>query len=175
MTKKLDSIELDLDLLFLKVKGTWKPNDSEKKAAWELVVELVTRISVIELKENDGILREALNSIYSLFSTTREVLRTYGPSVAVSHEDANYSLGKLAVNMLNFELRPLLAKWHPLLQEYESRKEENVSVKAHEDKWENGKELRKELNKARIVLIDYSKFLAKAAGVEPLLDDEQIK
>ena len=76
--------------------------------------------------------------------------------------------------MLNFELRPLLAKWHPLLQEYESRKEKGVSIKAHEEKWESGEELRKELNKTRVVLIDYSKYLAKAAGVEPLLDDEQI-
>lgn len=161
--------------MFFKVTGTWKPDETERKAAWELYVELITRISVIELKENDGILREALNSLYSLFSTTRDILRNYGPSVAVTHEDANYSLGKLAVNLLNFELRPLLARWHPLLQDYESRKEKDMSVKAHEDKWENGKELREELNKARVVLIDYSKYLAKAAGVEPLLDDEQVK
>ena len=87
MKKELESIELDLNLLFFRIKGKWKPDQQEKNAAWELYVELVTRISVVELKKSEGILREALNSLYSLFPTTRQVLRKYGPSIAATHED----------------------------------------------------------------------------------------
>ena len=98
---------------------------------------MVTRISVVELKKSEGILREALNSLYSLFPTTRQVLRKYGPSIATAHEDADYSLAKLAVYFLNYELRPILSKWHPLLQDYEKQREKGVSIKAHEDRLES--------------------------------------
>lgn len=171
MPTKLDSIEMDLNLVFFKIKGVWKPDEQERKAAWELYVELITRITVVELREGEGILREALNSLHSLFPTTREVLRKYGSTVAIPHKGAGYSLGRLAVNMLNFELRPILAKWHPLLLDFENRREKDVSIKTHEDSWELNSELRKELNDSRIVLIEYSKYLALAAGIEPILDE----
>ena len=175
MKKKLDSIELDLDLLFIHIKGKWKPDEQEKRAAWELYIELVTRISVVELKKSEGILREALSSLYSLFPTTRQVLRNYGPSIAVTHEDADYSLARLAVNFLNYELRPILSKWHPLLQDYEEKREKGVSIKDHEDRWEMNQELRNVFNNSRIALIEYSKFLALAAGIEPLLEEKRIR
>lgn len=173
MSKILDFIELDINLLFFHVKGRWKPDEKEKKAAWELYIELVTRISVVELKKSEGILREALNSLYSLFPTTRQVLRKYGPSIASTHEDADYSLARLAVNFLNYELRPILSKWHPLLQDYEEQREKGVSIKAHEDRWEKNQELRDVLDKSRKVLIEYSKYLALAAGIEPLIEENK--
>jgi hypothetical protein len=173
MKKKLDSIQLDLNLLFIHIKGKWKPDEQEKKAAWELYIELVTRISVVELKKSEGILREALSSLYSLFPTTRQVLRHYGSSIAATHEDADYSLARLAVNFLNYELRPILSKWHPLLQDYEEQREKGVSIKAHEDRWEMNQELRKVLDDSRTVLIEYSKFLASAAGIEPLIEESK--
>ncbi|MGZ4618701.1 MAG: hypothetical protein ACXV3F_08230 [Frankiaceae bacterium] len=38
---------MGLNLHFLTISGTWEPNDAERAAAWELYVELVTRISVV--------------------------------------------------------------------------------------------------------------------------------
>ncbi len=44
-----------------------------------MYVELVTRITVVELKPDEGLLREALNSLYSLFDTTRQILENTDP------------------------------------------------------------------------------------------------
>ena len=173
MANTLDSIELDINLGIFRIKGRWKPDKSERNAAWELYIELVTRISIVELKRGEGILQEALDSLHSLFKTTRQVLRKYGPSVAKSHPDADYSLARLAVNMLNYELRPILAKWHPLLLDYEKQRDRSISIKAHEDKWELNTELRNVLDDSRNVLIEYSKYLALAAGIEPLIEESK--
>lgn len=55
----------------------------ERDAAWELYVEVVTRIAVVELKPGEGSLREALSSLSSPFATTRDILRKYGQRLAV--------------------------------------------------------------------------------------------
>ena len=100
---KLESIEVTLNIPYLGgIRRTWLPNDAEKKAAWELYVELVTRISVVELKNGEGILREALNSLYSIFQTTREILRWYGADVAVPRKEGELSFGLLAIKILNY-------------------------------------------------------------------------
>lgn len=168
---KLQSIKVGLDLKVLKVEGTWTPTEKEREAAWELYVELITRISVVELKDKEGILREALNSLYSIFSITREILRKYGPDVAIPRGENEYSFGKLAIMILNYELRPLLTKWHPLLQEYEAKRKPEISIKEHEDNWEMNAEMHKELNETRKVLIQYSNLLAKVANAEPLYEE----
>ncbi|MGZ6868949.1 MAG: hypothetical protein ACXVHI_01345 [Frankiaceae bacterium] len=47
MVKAPKSVQVGLNLHFLTISGTWEPNDAERAAAWELYVELVTRISVV--------------------------------------------------------------------------------------------------------------------------------
>jgi hypothetical protein len=43
------SVEVGLDLKVFSLKGTWEPSNTERAAAWELYVELITRISVVPL------------------------------------------------------------------------------------------------------------------------------
>jgi hypothetical protein len=100
------------------IGGEWEPDDSEVKAAWELYVELATRISIVELQPEQGLLREALGSLYSLFGTTREILRKYGPTVGKPKGEGGLSFGLLSVAVLNTVLHPVLAKWHPVLEDY---------------------------------------------------------
>jgi len=162
-----EKIEVNLDLKVFTISGTFKPKKTDKKAAWELYIELITRITVIELKEGHGILREAFNSIYSLFNITRSVLKKYGPDLAKSASN-NLSLGLISVSMLNHVLRPFLTKWHPLLEEYEVQRPKNVSKKEHEDKWEYCKKTRDELEKIRETLNLYADLLSQIAGVDPI-------
>src|SRR5215469_10986472 len=118
---KLQSFKVSVKLPYLAdIEGTWAPDQSERDAAWELYVELVTRISVVELGP-DALLREALNSLYSLFQTTRGILRKYGPGVARPKGGANLSFGHIAVGVLNGALRPALETWHPALLDYENQ------------------------------------------------------
>jgi hypothetical protein len=167
---KLDSVRVSLNLPYIGgIEGTWKPDRNERNAAWEMYVELITRISVVELKPNEGLMREALNSLYTLFDTTRRILRNYGPSVAQPKRGGKISFGYLAVAILNGVLRPVLSYWHPILLDYESKRTSPVSQIEHELKWERASELRKALKEARNTLIEYAELLAEVAKVPPLI------
>lgn len=174
MKNKLESYKLKLNIPLLGgIEAKWKPNDAEKNAAWEMYVELVTRISVVELNEGEGTLSEALNSLYSLFGTTRNILKKYGPEVAHPQEKDRISFGKLAVTILNYELRPLLTEWHPKLDLYLQKIDQGTSISEHEAKWEFNKELRHKLRAAQKVLKDYSAILARVAKVDLLYDNSK--
>ena len=150
------------------IEGTWSPDEREREAAWEMYVELVTRVSVVELKHDQGLVREAISSLYTLFETTRSILREKGPSVAMPKDDGNLSFGVLAVAMLNVLIRPFLARWHPLLLDHESRRPASVSVMEHERAWDRHDEVRGELALVREALREYARILAEVAQVPPL-------
>ena len=82
--------------------------EAEARAAWELYVEFSTRVAAHPLAPGAGSVREALDSVYTLFGTTREVLRDAGPEAGHGPD----SLGPLAIRVLNEGLRPFQVKWH---------------------------------------------------------------
>ena len=164
------SVQVGLNLHVLQISGTWEPNDDERKAAWELYVELVTRISVVPLGPGEGLLREALSSLYSLFATTRDILRRYGPDVAEPKQRGQYNFGTLAVAMLNIGLRPVLARWHPVLQDWEANRLAHRSRGEHERAWDHAAELRAALDTTRNLLTQYARLMADACGVPDLLE-----
>ncbi|MFC5636813.1 hypothetical protein [Streptomyces bullii] len=152
------------------ISGTWEPADAERSAAWELYLELVTRVSVEELEPDEGFLREALSSLYTFFTTTREILRRYGPDVAPPLAPGHVSFGILAVTVLNRVLRPLLAQWHPRLTAYESQRPPGRDPVAHERQWEHAEELRREIATVRQTLVSLARTLQQVAGVSDLID-----
>lgn len=162
------SVEVGLDLRFFKISGTWEPNDAERLAAWELYVELMTRVAVVPLHAEEGLLREALSSLYSLFATTRNILRRYGPAVAEPKPNGQYNLGYLALVILNGVVRPFLAHWHPLLEEWEATRRSGQSRVEHEQAWPLVRQVRTELDQTRAILTQYAALLAAACGVPDL-------
>lgn len=150
------------------VEGSWEPSDVEREAAWELYVELVTRISVVELDPEDGKLRESMTSLYQLFAITRDILKRYGPNVAKAG-NSKISFGALAVLMLNGAVRPVLAHWHPRLMAYEELRPSNLDSTTHEKQWEYAGELRRELESTRIVLTEIATLMGNVARVTSLL------
>ena len=166
MVRPPKSVEVKLDLKLLSVSGVWEPNDAERAAAWELYVELITRAAAVPLE--NGLLREALTSLYSLFSNVREVLRRYGPQVAEPKRNGEYNLGYLLVVMLNYAVRPVLSYWHPQLQAWEHLRPVDLSPLDHEREWERYDELRAVLADCRDHLADYAGLLATACGVPDL-------
>ncbi len=150
------------------VEGEWEADEEQQLAAWEMYVELVTRIAVQPLGAEDGLLREALNSLYSLFGETRRILKAHGPAVAIPAHKGALTFGALAIDVLNRSLRPLLARWHPQLQAHEGTRPATVSPGAHERAWKGHDELRGALEKCRLELIQYADLLADASGVARL-------
>jgi hypothetical protein len=150
------------------VEQTWEPDDAERSAAWELYVELSTRIATVPLPTGAGLAREALTSLYSLFGSTREILRRYGPGVAQPKGDGSASFGTLAVTVLNDAFRPLLAVWHPLLQDWEDQRPPDRSRVEWEQSWDRIGELRDALAEVRQTVRQYAKLLAEVADVPDL-------
>jgi hypothetical protein len=138
------------------------PDDTERRAAWALYVELVTRVAVQSLSADHGLLREALNSLHSLFGSTRQILREAGPAVGATRD----SVGGIAIRVLNEGLRPVLTHWHPRLLAHEATRPPNVSPPDHEAAWQHAGELRQELEGLREKLAQYAHALGIIAGVE---------
>ena len=147
--------------------ASWVPEEAERRAAWEMYIELVTRIGIQELRPEEGLLREALSSLYTLFETTRQILYRHGPRVAAPAQ-GTLSFGLIAVTMLNRALRPLLTSWHAELARYESQRPPEVSPVDHERRWPRGQALRQALTELQPTLVSYANLLSKVAGIPPL-------
>ena len=146
------------DMTSLKVKTSflemeWKPQDEDKAAAWELYVELLTRIATQPLDPDQGDEKTALESIYSLFAITRQVLKNNGRNCT--------EFTKIAIIVLNQIIRPFTAKWHRL------------SIQGALNNGDKQKEFRSELTKLQLSLRTYTKMLADMAGVEDLTTLEE--
>ena len=96
--------EIKLTLGF--AEATWAPNDADREAAWELYVELLTRITTQPLADEHGDEKTALDSVFALFGITREILRR--------RQSGCGEFAKLAIPTLNQIVRPFTAKWHKL-------------------------------------------------------------
>ncbi len=120
---KPSTVQVSLKLPFVELAGTWVPDEAERNAAWEMHVELIARVAVVELAPDEGSLREALNALYSLFPSTREIFAPVRPRGRQPSQGRDLSFGAV----LNQGLRPVLTKWHPELAAYEATRPPNVS------------------------------------------------
>src|SRR5262249_33987664 len=151
------------------VSGVWTPSPIEREAAWELYVELATRITTVEQKPGAGIVREELNSIYSLFACTRDILRKYGPELAPRGRAGGIPFAGTAVEMVNPVLRPRPTKWPPALAEWEATRLPGASVVVHERGWDQLDALRSEVAETRRILLELAAELHHAMQIEPLI------
>jgi hypothetical protein len=141
------------DLAKLKVnigilETEWEPQEKDREAAWELYVEMLTRIVTQPLATEHGEEKAALESVYSLFPMTREVLRRKG------RECVQFT--KLAVIVLNQIVRPFTAKWH----------RPSISGAFEDPNVRN--EFRQDLELLQTELRKYTRALAEIAQVEDL-------
>lgn len=140
-----------------------RPGPLERAAAFDLQVELVTRVGVQPLPGDHGSLREALSSLYSLFVTTRELLHRVATETATP-----LTLPGIAARLTNTHLRPFLTTWHPALQEHEAVRPPDVSPVEHERRWKRSADLRADLAGLREPLTSLAEELAALCGVDLL-------
>lgn len=126
---------------------------ADRMAAWELYVELLTRVTTQPLPATHGDEQTALDSVYSLFSTTRHILQRHGP--------AAIQFSKVAIPILNQVVRPFTAKWH------------KESLADGFTKTAKRYEFRQELISLQDDLRNYNRMLASIADVEDLTDLER--
>lgn len=138
--------QIKLNIGFAEAEFELKPDD--RAAAWDLYVEMLTRIVTQPLPNEYGDENTALDSVHSLFKTTRDILKARGPHCV--------QFTKVAIVVLNQIVRPFTAKWHRL-----------SLAKAFDDA-ARCKEFRKELAVLQKDLRNYSRALADMAQVEDL-------
>jgi hypothetical protein len=166
---KLKSVEVRIKFPELfELAGTWEADEAQRLAAWEIYVELVTRVAVVALGPGDGVMREALTSLHDLFDITRGVLRKGGPDLARPAKVGALSLGIIAVDVLNRAVRPFLARWHPLLLAWEVNRPATQSAADHEAAWPTNAAMRSELAAVQTILRSYADLLGTVAGVPSL-------
>jgi hypothetical protein len=139
-------VGLKINLGFL--EGTFQPNDPDRAAAWDLYIELLTRVTTQPLPADAGDERSALDSVYNLFPLTRDILKKHG--------SGSGEFAKLAIPVLNQIVRPFTAKWHRL-----------CLAKAFDNATQCA-EFRQELAVLQDRLRTYTRALAAMAAVEDL-------
>jgi hypothetical protein len=137
------------------------PNTAERKAAWSLYIELSTRIAAQPFDRKAGVMREVLNSLYTLFDFTRQVLREAGPEVAHGPD----SFGPVAIRFLTEVLAPFTTKWHQPLLVYEALRPNDRNVLKHERQWERFTEMSTDLQALQEKVHAYTEALAKIASI----------
>lgn len=159
-------VTVKLKLPGFELGGKWEVTNMQRKAAWELYVELATRVTTVPLEPDEGLIREALSSMYSLFNTTRDILKRHGPALAKSG-NGKLSFAVIAVTVLNSSIRPFLSRWHPRLEDHEARRSDETSRWKHEADWEHAPTVRQELRVLRDSLQQYAELLELALSLEP--------
>ena len=137
---------LKVNLKFLELD--WAPAEAEKDAAWEMYVELITRVTTQHLLPEDGDEGTALQSVHSLFDITRGVVKEHGRRCE--------AFARIAVVILNQRIRPFAAKWH------------RVSLQGGFESAKVREEFRKDLSALQEVLRGYTGLLATVANVEDM-------
>ena len=127
-------------------------NQDDQAAAWELYVEMLTRIVTQPLPADIGDEQTALDSVFSLFATTREILHRRGRNAI--------QFSKVAIPVLNQVVRPFTAKWH------------RESLAGAFGDPVRCRQFRAELEELQEELRNYNRLLASIAVVEDLTDLE---
>jgi len=144
--KNWDLFGLKINLGFLEME--WQPQEKDREAAWELYIEMLTRIVTQPLSAEEGDEKAALDSVFALFGITREILKRNGRGCV--------QFSKIAVVVLNQVVRPFTAKWH-----------KRALSGAFNDA-PSRTEFRAELTTLQAILRNYTQALADIAQVEDL-------
>lgn len=134
------------------LEADWQPNDPDKNAAWDLYIELLTRITTQHLPDDDGTEEAALESVHKLFGLTRSTLKEHG------RKAENFT--RVAIIVLNQVIRPFTARWHKLSEDGAFSEPEQRT------------EFRKELAELQKKLRAYTKMLSDLADVEDMTEME---
>ena len=151
--------EIEIDTLGHK----WKLANAgaQRRVAWSLFVETVTRSGTPPIADTEGDDGAALKSLYTLFQSTRENISKMEPTrLLPSRQQDIHTVETYALAMLNQDIRPFLSKWHPQWDAW-YKINENVSC----TRWEHHMMFRAELKALQERIKMRAQGLGEIAGV----------
>jgi len=137
---------------------TFTANTDMRQAASRMFFQAAMRVSTRPLDDDSGNLREALASLKKLFDLYRETLESGTAPPPPAKGD---SVHALVLDVLNFELAPFLAKWHPRLSAWEAAHD----GRADESAWPENAAFRADLKDLQRRLRPYVIGLGEIAGI----------
>jgi hypothetical protein len=143
---------------------------TERRIAWELHVELATRIAVTPLTPGGGLLFEALASLAEMARRCREILRDHRPSA--DRTSINNEVETVAHQVLVDVVDPFLNRWEPSLFAWNATRPGDRGVFDHESRWEEAEDLRADLGRIATVLRPLTDRFAEIAEASSLLASE---
>ncbi|MEM7360780.1 MAG: DUF2235 domain-containing protein [Pseudomonadota bacterium] len=123
----------------------WAPNTADKALAWEIYVELQTRITTQVLNDDEGDDVAALTSIYELFPKARKSIKIYGTDCS--------NAATLITLFLNQRIRDFTTKWHGI----------SVREKWKESEHSPNADFREDLVKLRPDIEQFARALSQVA------------
>ena len=139
-----------------------KIGKNDKKIAWQLYCELVTRVGVVEFIEDEDIIVYCLDSWYSFFQFAREKLKDLKPRK--KSKKAERDLPLIILKLLNEQLRPFLRKWHGQFRHFwDKEADQKLYPVKRQKSFPKYNKLVEDLKKLQIKLKQTSEALLKIA------------
>lgn len=129
---------------------------AQRRVAWRLFVEIVTRVSTQTLPDEDGDNGTALKSLHELFLFTRKMVSEMEPTPSATGD----TVETFALDMLNSDLRHFLGKWQPVWDDF-AKKSDVVS-----QDWPEHRRFREELRHLQAKIEGRARGLAEIAGLQ---------
>lgn len=155
--QKVKATKLTVGLPFNLGSLEVESNPDSEKIAWELYIEIITRLPPKGVPLNPS---EDLTFLFDIINVTRQILRQSGPSISRWPNP----LGTIAIDVINKGIRPFLGKWHPILNGLHHDIVKNSKKEVQQDKILL--EFNQDFDKLQSELIIYIEALAKLAGVD---------
>lgn len=144
----------------------WKlaNSGSQRRVAWAIFVQMVTRIAIQPLEDTDGDDGVALESLYGLFQFTRNSIIEMEPTRILPYSGDDFdTVETYALAILNQDLRPFLSKWHPAWDVWRK-----VNPEAPCTEWDQHTEFRTDLKVLQTKIRERAEGLGKIAGVSEI-------
>lgn len=140
---------------------------AEQQIAWELHVELVTRIATVTLPEREGLLDEALSSLAAMADAFRQILHGYQPNP--DRSSVGHQVEVVADTVLARIVDPFVLRWQPQLAGWLADRPVDVGKPDHERSWPKAVALRTDLAGVQARLRPLAEQLAELADAASLL------
>lgn len=162
-TYEINEAELGIGTEKIKIK----PNYEDIQIAYKLWVELSTRKIGLPIDLENDVINEIYNSWYEFFKLTRELIKEI-PVSKIRKDESTRELVRIAIEVLNEEIRPHLTKWQARFRKWyerEIKKEKNVDVTPQDiqKRYPEYGNLTKEIVEINQKLMEYKKVLKRLA------------
>ncbi len=162
-TYEINEAELGIGTEKVKIK----PNYEDIQIAYKLWVELSTRKIGLPIDLKNDVINEIYNSWYEFFKLTRELIKEI-PVSKIRKAESTGELVRIAIKVLNEEVRPHLTKWQARFRKWyerEIKKEENIDIAPQDiqKKYPEYENLTKEIVEINQKLVEYKKVLKQLA------------